>query len=58
MKQKTDVSLKNCEVLFEEDGITIVEHMKDGDIPFSIEDILRKFEGQTFSMTLSTTNDL
>ena len=58
MKQKTDVSLKNCEVLFEEDGITIVEHMKDGDIPFNIEDILRKFEGQTFSMTLSTTNDL
>lgn len=58
MKQKIDVTLKNCEVVFEEDRIVIVEHLKDSDLEFNMDDIMRKFENQTFNMTLSTTNDI
>lgn len=58
MKQKIDISLKNAELIFDEDEIKIIEHLKDADLEFKLEDILRKFEGQQFNMTLSTTNDL
>ena len=58
MKQKIDISLKNAELIFDEDEIKIIEHLKDTDLEFKLEDILRKFEGQQFNMTLSTTNDL
>ncbi|MGL4802023.1 MAG: hypothetical protein ACRC18_07130 [Cetobacterium sp.] len=58
MKQKIDVTLKGCEVIFEEDRIIILEHLKDSDQEFNLEDIMRKFENQTFNMTLSTTNDI
>lgn len=58
MKQKIDVTLKNCEVVFEEDKMIIVEHLKDSDLEFNMDDIMRKFENQTFNMTLSTTNDI
>lgn len=58
MKQKIDVTLKNCEVIFEEDRIVLIEHIKENDLEFNLEDIMRKFEGQTFNMTLSTTNNI
>lgn len=58
MKQKIDISLKNAELIFDEDEIKIIEHLKDADLEFKLENILRKFEGQQFNMTLSTTNDL
>lgn len=58
MKQKVDISLKNCEVIFEDNDIKLIEHTKDEDLEFRMEDILRKFEGQMFNMTLSTTNDI
>lgn len=58
MKQKVDISLKNCEVIFEDNDIKVIEHTKDEDLEFRLEDILRKFEGQMFNMTLSTTNDI
>lgn len=58
MKQKIDISLKNAEVVFDEDVIKIIEHLKDSDLEFKLENIFRNFEGQQFNMTLSTTNDL
>lgn len=58
MKQKIDISLKNAELIFDEDEIKIIEHLKDADLEYKLENILRKFEGQQFNMTLSTTNDL
>lgn len=59
MKQKIDIDLKNCEIKFEDNNAIIVEHTKDADLRFDlVEDIFTKFQGQMFSIKLSTTNDM
>ena len=45
MKDSKSTSLKNCELVFNDDGISIIEHTKDEDKEFLLEDILRKYEG-------------
>lgn len=59
MKQKLDINLKQCEVKIEDGVATITEHTKDEDLIFDlVDDIIKKFEGQMFNITLSTTKDL
>lgn len=54
MKDSKSTSLKNCELLFNDDGIVVVEHAKDDDKEFLLEDILRKYEGiSTLSIKIS-----
>lgn len=45
MKDSKSTSLKNCELVFNDDGIIIIEHAKDNDKEFLLEDVLRKYEG-------------
>lgn len=46
MKNSTSTSLKNCQLLFEEDKVIIIESAKDKDKEFDlVEDILKKYEG-------------
>lgn len=45
MKDSKSTSLKNCELVFNDDGIVVIEHIKDNDKEFLLEDILRKYEG-------------
>lgn len=47
MKDSKSTSLKNCELVFNDDGIIIIEHAKGDDKEFLLEDILRKYEGVT-----------
>ena len=59
MKQKLDINLKQCEIVFKEDEVIIIEHTKDEDLEFNlVEDIFKKFKGQIFNITLSTTKDI
>lgn len=58
MKQKLDINLKQCEIFFEDGKTMIVEHTKDADLRFDLVDIFKKFQGQMFNITLSTTTDL
>lgn len=59
MKQKLDINLKQCEIIFKDDKALIVEHTKDEDLEFDlVEDIFKKFKGQIFNITLSTTKDI
>lgn len=54
MKDSKSTSLKNCELVFNDDGIVVVEHAKDDDKEFLLEDILRKYEGiSTLSIKIS-----
>ncbi|WP_270504456.1 hypothetical protein [Paraclostridium sordellii] len=59
MRQKLDINLKQCELMFEDNKVIVIEHTKDEDLQFDlIEDIFKKFKGQTFNITLSTSKDL
>lgn len=46
MKNSTSTSLKNCQLLFEEDKVIVIESTKDEDKEFDlVEDVLKKYEG-------------
>lgn len=46
MKDSKSTSLKNCQFVFENDRVTVIESTKDEDKEFDlVEDILKKFEG-------------
>lgn len=46
MKNSTSTSLKNCQLLFEEDKVIVIESIKDEDKEFDlVEDVLKKYEG-------------
>lgn len=46
MKNSTSTSLKNCQLLFEEDKVIVIESTKDEDEEFDlVEDVLKKYEG-------------
>ena len=48
MKYSKSTSLKNCQFVFEDGVVTVIESTKDEDKRFDlVEDVLRKYEGVT-----------
>lgn len=55
MEKLKKVSFKNAELLFEEEGIRVVERIKDEEITTDLETALRDFEGcLDLSIAIST----
>lgn len=49
---KNSLSLKKAELVFEDNGVTVVESLKDGDETNDLIELLRRFEGCT-NLTIS-----
>lgn len=56
---KNSLSLKKAELIFEDDGITVVEMHKDGDITNNLVELLKRFEGcQNLTISVSTEKEI
>lgn len=56
---KNSLSLKKAELVFEDDGITVIETHKDGDITNDLVELLRRFEGcQNLTISVSVEKEI
>lgn len=53
---KNSLSLKKAELVFEDNGITVIEAHKDGDITNDLTTLLKRFEGCT-NLTISVSTE-
>lgn len=55
MEKMKKTSWKNAEILFGDDGIKILERLKDEEVETKLEDALRDYEGcMNLSISIST----
>ena len=58
-KKKRTLALSKAELIFDLDGIKVIEHLKEEDREHSLEDLLRDFDGcQNLSITVSTEKEI
>lgn len=58
-KKTMTTKLSKAELFFEEDGILIVEHLKEEDRTHNLEDVLRDYEGKSnLNITISTEREI
>lgn len=58
-KKKRTLALSKAELVFDEDGIKVIEHLKEEDKPHVLEDLLRDFEGcQNLTISVSTEKEI
>ncbi|MGL5649984.1 MAG: YonK family protein [Clostridium sp.] len=58
-KKKKTISMKNAEVLFGDEGIKILERLKEEEIETDLETVLREFEGcANISITIATESEI
>lgn len=58
-KMSTSTKITKAELIFEEDGIKIIEHQKESDVEYSLEEILRVYEGKAnLNISISTDREL
>ena len=58
-KKKRSLNISKAEFLFEEDGIKILEHLKDSDREYELVDLIKDFEGcSNLTISISTEKEI
>lgn len=58
-KKKRTLALTKAELVFDIEGIKVIEHLKEEDREHVLEDLLRDFDGcQNLSITVSTEKEI
>lgn len=58
-KRKRSLNLSKTELIFEDDKVIAIEHLKDEDKTYDLVDLLREFEGcQNLTISVSTEKEI
>ena len=58
-KRKRSLGFSKAELVFEEDQVLVIEHLKDEDKEHNLIELLKDFEGcQNLSITVSTEREI
>lgn len=58
-KRKRSVNVSKAEFLFEEDGVKVIEHLRESDREYELLDLIKDFEGCTnLTISISTEKEI
>ena len=58
-KRKRSLNLSKTELVFEDDKVIVIEHLKDEDKEYDLIELLKDFEGcQNLSISISTEKEI
>jgi hypothetical protein len=58
-KRKRSLNISKAEFLFEEDGVKVIEHLKENDREYELIDLIKDFEGCTnLTISISTEKEI
>lgn len=59
MEKTRKVSFKNAEIIFSDEGIKVLERLKEEEVETDLESALREFEGiQNLAISISTKSEI
>ena len=59
MEKVRKTSFKNAEIIFSDEGIKVLERLKEEEVETDLESALREFEGiQNLAMSISTKSEI